>query len=143
MTSVTDFYTREQDNESIRVPLKKNGKNSGQWLEILGMDSDQYRRAEARRRRSIIRMRNESDKPMTDDEIDEQTLEIEAALTASLVTAWSFDEPCTPESVTEFMRNAPRIREAIDRLATDREQLIVKKSSNSSSSRSRKRIAPK
>jgi hypothetical protein len=38
---------------------------------------------------------------------------------AALVKSWSFEEPCTPASVREFLKEAPQVADAVVAAADD------------------------
>lgn len=126
--SMTDFFTRENAEAGIEVPLFRPGEDSpsGQWIRIRGVDSDQFRDAEASSRRKLRELAGDPKADLTqayrDGLID---------VMSSLVISWSFDEECTPQNVKKFLREAPQIADNINQLAT-RRKLFFKNGSNSS-----------
>lgn len=126
--AMQQFFTRERANEGIKFPLSfPDGRESPHWLTIRGVDSDQFKTAEAASRRRIFALTAEkaADKSQVDKLEQEEKLET----IASLVAAWSFDEPCTLEAIKTFLREAPQIADAVNRLAT-RRTLFFGSSSN-------------
>lgn len=111
------FFTREKANEGIRVPLHlPTGELSEHWIEIYGVDSDAFRIAEAMSRREGVRIAQIEDPAKRDT----ATAELTRRLRAALVKGWSFDQECTPDNVAAFLREAPQIAEAIDRVSSNR-----------------------
>ena len=56
-------------------------------------------------------------------------------LTAALVGDWSFEEECTPENVQKLLREAPQLRDMIDRYASNDARFFTKPSSDSTTGR--------
>lgn len=122
-----DFYTLPKACEGVEFPLELDGKPSGHWLRIRGTDSEQFRRARfdgSRKLRDIPAETGDWDRGVITDGIILDSL-------TSLVSDWSFDEPCTPEAVREFLKNAPQIAESIDRAANDRTRFFGESSMSS------------
>jgi len=141
--SKSDYYTRDAANKGIKVDLvKPDGEDSGDYLRILGADSDRFRAASNDRAMDAIDIINTKDPK----EREEKELAHRISLIASLVVDWSFDEPCTQAAVEEFLLNAPAIRDQIDQTAADRKRFLANGSpsseplpgQNSSSTKSRK-----
>lgn len=123
------FFTRAAANEGIEVPLfLPTGEKSEHTLRIRGVDSDAFRQADAESRRKLMDIVQIEDLIQRQAELDRA----QAALIASLVIDWSFDEPCTPEAVIEFFIQAPHIKDAVDQLAAKRKLFFGQRSSNSS-----------
>jgi len=136
-----DFHTREPANAGVRLPLHDihTGKDSGEWLLIMGTDSDRYRSEERRLMRMVAEVATEKVKTSLtekdpsklpqddDDEIRTATIELKA----SLVKDWSFDDECTKANVVNFITEAPHIGDMIDKFATQRRNFIAKKLTNS------------
>lgn len=114
-----DFYTVPKANAGIRLPLlKDDGSESGQWIQVRGTDSDAFREASFKSTVAIARLPDEMDEWERSQAVDEAILDT----LVSLVAGWSFKEACTPESVREFLKNAPSVAASIDRVAADRSQ---------------------
>lgn len=127
--SIKDFFTRENANEGIEVPLYRPGskEKSGEWIRIRGVDSDEFRAAELeskRAMRSILENQDIKDK-------DKRHREELTKLLASLVISWSFPEECTRENIIELLSNAPQIEDAINTLAANRALFFKNGSANS------------
>lgn len=129
--SMSAFFTRQPSNEGIRVPLfLPDGTPTEHHLTIRGRDSDEFRMAEMRANRemmAIARTKNADDRLSAQNELTLRTL-------ASLVRGWSFEHECTPQAAYEFLREAPQIADAIDKVSARR--TFFKMSSEASSSSS-------
>ncbi len=125
---MNEFFTRGTANEGIQVPLwRPDGTKSEHWVRIRGIDSDAFRQADAEARRDAIRIAQL-------DSQAERAAEIAKAkrrLTAHLVVAWSFDQPCTVDNVEAFFVEAPQIMDSID-VAASKRTLFFAAGSNSS-----------
>lgn len=111
------FYTLEKANEGIKIPLHlPTGERSEHWIEIYGVDSDAFRRADLEARREGVKLAAIQD-PVAKDEAQ---ADLTRKLRASLIKSWSFDAELTPESASEFLRKAPQIADTIDRVSSNR-----------------------
>lgn len=127
-SSQSQFFTRDKANEGVRVPLfTPDGKPTDQWLQIRGVDSDEFRSADTQAKRDAVKLAAIKDQKERDDAVYDLT----TRLTATLVIAWSFDQECTLENVTAFFKQAPQICNAVDITAGDRGYFFRKESSNS------------
>lgn len=125
------FFTRQKSNEGVVLPLSlPDGSPTEHWIRIRGVDSDEYRKADARARRKAMEIAQEKDEAKRDDMIEETKIDVLAALFVD----WSFDKPCTAEHVREFLREAPQIAEVVDKSAYRRALFFGKGSGSSSSS---------
>ena len=112
-----DFYTVPKANKGIRLPLlTEDGTDSGEWLQVRGTDSDAFREANFKSAVATARLPDDMEEWERSQAIDEAVLDT----LVSLVAGWSFREPCTPEAVRDFLRNAPSVAASIDRVAADR-----------------------
>lgn len=128
-SKMADFFTRDLANEGIRIPLfDPYGEKTEHWLQVRGIDSDEFRRADIAARRQAIKL------AMIEDEAEraEEMAKQQRALIASLVADWSFkdEKPCTVENVAEFFLQAPQIMDAVDQLAAKRANFFAKRSSS-------------
>lgn len=131
MIGMEAFYTRQKANEGIKLPLHlPSGEPTEHWLHIRGVDSDEFRLAEAESRRDALRVASIEDPRERAKAIDQAKID----LLAHLVIGWSFDKECTLEAVKEFLREAPQIADAIDRAASQRALFFGVKSSSSQDS---------
>ena len=120
------FMTRQRANDGQRLPLyTPEGTETGHFLTVRGIDSDEFQKARARQTRIIAEIA-----ALPEDEREERALAATVDLLAVLVKDWSFSDPdlmpsgttyaCTPENVSQFLREAPQIRERIDALVSQR-----------------------
>lgn len=122
------FFTRGVANEGLQLPLYlPNGEKSEHWVRVLGVDSDAFRAAEAESKRDAFRIAAIESR----DERASEIAKSKRGLIASLVVAWSFDQPCTRENVEAFFMEAPQIMDAIDMAASKRALFFVGRSSSS------------
>jgi hypothetical protein len=116
------FYTRSTAEAGVKFELVTPlGEKTSEYLMVLGIDSDAFKVSEIEAKRKAMDISSSEESSM------EQRLEIERELVASLVTAWSFDEPCTPENVVKFFREAPQICAQVDKFAGNRAVYFAKK----------------
>lgn len=129
-TRLNRFKTRERANHGVRLPLidPATGKDSGDWIHILGVDSDACREMKTEGQRDLLRAGNSD---MGDEEVAALVEDWKLKQLAVLITDWSFahapeDDPdaetweCNEENVMELLREAPHIADAVDRAATRR-----------------------
>ena len=113
MSDMSRFFTREKASEGRKVQLADpaTGKLTEHWIVVRSRWCDEFQEAKGRAMQQAFT-----------DAKDGAGKEAEEArklsLVASLVGGWSFEEPCTPDAVMAFLREAPQIVEQIDRLAT-------------------------
>lgn len=115
------FATRDRANAGTRIELRDPlGNATEHWFQILSTDSDAFRYAclESDRRIALSRIGGKDNTP-------EQTANEGLQRIASLVTAWSFPQECTKQNVVAFLRSAPYIADAVDRLAADRQRFFA------------------
>ena len=123
------FFTRDKANEGIKLPLfEPTGEPTDHYLIVRGVDSDEFRRSQARLNREVVKV----------SDLDEKEREarfgvLQTELVASLVSEWSFEDECTPESVKQFLLKAPQIQDAINVFAGRRSYFFAKRSSDSTS----------
>lgn len=123
------FFTREKTNEGIDLPLvTPSGEETEHTLRIRGVDSDEFRLADAQSRRKILALADVPDKEERERVLEENKLQ----LIATLIVSWTFKQECTMENKIAFLKNAPQIADAIDRVASSR-RLFFKKESKGSS----------
>lgn len=127
-SGMEEFFTREKASLGIQLPLyTPSGAKTEHWLRIRGIDSDEFRAAEADARRDAMRV-------AAIENLEERRLAIQDAqrsLIATLVIGWSFPEECTHDNVMKFFREAPQIQDAVDKAASRRALFFVKESSDS------------
>lgn len=110
------FMTRSKANEGHKLPLyTADGTLSAHWLQVRGVDSDTFRKAQTRQHRRIAELA-----AMEAEEREEAIIEATLDMQAALVAGWSFDMECTPDNVKAFLREAPQIAAEVDKFASRR-----------------------
>lgn len=123
------FHTRAKSGEGASVPLMlPDGSPTEHWVKVRGVDSDEYRRADSRARRRALDIAQEKDDAKREDMIEDTKLDVLSVLVAD----WSFDRPCTPADVKEFLREAPQVADLVDKTAYKRALFFGKSSTPSS-----------
>lgn len=126
--SMQEFHTRKKANEGKKVPLYlPDGTPSEHWLKIKGIDSDDFRKAEAAGKRQAIEIAKIEDV----EERANAVRDTELTCIAALIADWSFEEECTSEKVVEFLREAPQIADMVNRYAARRADFFASGSTNS------------
>lgn len=129
MSKMATYFTRSAANEGAELKLSdpRTGLLTGEWLRIVGADSDRFRHAQDEMVRKGVELAS-----MEDGELkDKARKDIELELLCSAVVGWSFDEECTPELVKTLLTEAPQIRDAIDRAVMLRARFFALASSSS------------
>lgn len=127
------FFTSERATEGIMLPLYlPTGVQTDKWIRVRGVDSDEFRKADARLRRGMIALGEIEDIPTREAAFEDHKRKTIAAL----VMDWNLAEACTEENVVEFLRKAPQIADKIDRVATDRALFFRQKPFDSASGQS-------
>lgn len=122
------FFTRSIANEGIQLPLyTPTGEKTEHWLRIRGIDSDEFREAEADAKRDAFRIASMENPVERAKEIKESKLR----LISSLVLGWSFEKEFSREAVMDFFREAPQIADAVDNAASRRALFFAGRSSSS------------
>lgn len=128
-----EFFTRSVANEGKKLPLyTPDGKVSEEYLKVLSMYSDTFRRAETKAKRELLALVD-----IKDDKVREakaQAINIE--LVASLIVDWSFTEKCTKQNVCELLREAPQIHDAVNKFAAANKLFFAKKPMSSTNGQS-------
>lgn len=103
--------------------LDKNKRKTGHTITVLGRDSDSYQSLmQQQNRRRWSRMQKANSARMTQEELEEDALD----LLAACVKAWSFTLPggdpfpCNASNAVELFRTAPYIKEQVDEAVADR-----------------------
>jgi hypothetical protein len=123
-----EFFTRQTANEGVKLPLyRPDGTLSEHWLQVRGVDSDHFRRAEAKGKRKAVELAQIEDEQKRADAVRETELECIAAL----VAGWSFEQEATLINVVNFLREAPQIADMVNRFAARRAEFFSKKSASS------------
>lgn len=129
-TAMEAFFTRQAANEGTEFFLDlPNGKATEHRIRIRGMDSDEFKVAQAASKRKLMEIAAKMDKAKF-DEVDQDAERLK--LLASLVISWTFKDaegnpiPCTQDGIINLLKNAPAIAEQIDRIASNRKHFFRK-----------------
>ena len=119
------FFTRSSQNEGKKMPLyTPDGTETSEFITVRGSYSDEFRSKNNQALRAAMKEK------LTEQEREQLRLESLAAL----VGGWSFTEPCTPENVVNFLREAPQIAESINTFSANLSNFCEKKSESSDDS---------
>ena len=128
MVGMDAFFTRDKANEGIKVPLRTpEGEATDHYLVVRSQWSDSFQKAKAEAYRADLAAIAGKGEAKAEDRT--------VVLTAALVADWAFDEECTPENVQNLLRNAPQLRDMIDRYASNDARFFTKPSSDSTTGR--------
>lgn len=109
-----EFYTRRLSDEGVKFPLEApDGTQSDEWLVVVGIESARYEKAYVDTMKATV--------------AGADSTEQSNILLASLVTDWSFKEPCTLDNVVVFLMNAPYIKNNLDKFVVERVNFLKKK----------------
>lgn len=130
MGSRKDFFTRQRANQGRRVYIPgPDGKPTAEWLHLLHTDSDAFRQgvsATLQKMAKVAEIRDPDQRKAAQEDLQYEAI-------AELITGWSFDEECTREAKIELLREAPYLKDFIDRKTADGSLFFVNESGNSSS----------
>ena len=125
MANLKNFTTRDAANRGVwvSIPDPLDGTDSGFRIQILGKDSDAYRKVEATQRERAVRTANTTGNfRITPEAIEQNALELLAVSTIG----WDgledngVDVPFTQDKAKELYREYPFVREFVDRSVADR-----------------------
>lgn len=103
-----------------------NADGSPVTIDLLGLDSDAYKKAKRENQRARLARRNPG--KITPEELEEEGMALMIAVTA----AWTFKDaagnpiPCTAQAVKELYQNYPDIMEQADAFVSDRGNVLKK-----------------
>ena len=119
--SFKDFATKPKSNAGVKLTIPDT---DGQWVKVLGIDSDVFREASI----NIIRSTkdNHDDGELTEIQIDKRAEENRIKLLTVCVVDWSFSEKCTDENIRLMIEDAPLIASFIDNEVGDRANFLGK-----------------
>lgn len=112
------FHTRGKANEGVRLPLyAPDGSPTEHWLQVRHVWSDAF--AEANE--AALSALHEATLAAQGDlaKLAKAKRAAQLRIWAALVADWSFEQPCTPEAVEAFLREAPQIGAVLDKFAAD------------------------
>lgn len=112
-----EFFTRQKANEGKVLPLYlPSGEKSKHTITVLGIDSDTFKRADAKMRREVLELPN----TLTEEERAEKIEELRIRLIAHVVANWTFEQECNETNVVKLFKEAPQICEAVNQFAGNR-----------------------
>lgn len=112
----SDLYTLNTSTEGVQMPVKfPNGTLTGQFLTVIGTDSEDFDIANA-----IHRKERTSILALPEGAHTKAFNEAQTRLVAACVTGWSFDAKFSREAVIELLTQSPDIRKQVDDFAVDR-----------------------
>lgn len=112
-----EFFTRQKANEGKVLPLYlPSGEKSEHTITILGIDSDKFKKSDAKMKRAAL----ELSKDLKDEERAEEVEKLRVRLIASMVVSWTFEQACTEDNVVKLLTEAPQIAEAVNQFAANR-----------------------
>jgi len=125
--SMESFFTADDANDGTKLPLfAPDGKATEHWLLIRGVDSDAYRTSHTRVLQNARKLKATDD----DEEIAIRTNAGLFELAVSLVGGWSFEQECTRENVSAFLKKAPQVIDPINEFAGNRSLFFALKRSD-------------
>ena len=122
--SIQKLFTLENSNKGISLPIPlPNGKPSGCVMNVLGADSDVFRKARVERTREGPRIL-----ALPEEERAKAIHEADIHLLSSVVTGWDFPDPFSREAVKEAFTQGPHIFEHVNTEIADRSLFFDEKS---------------
>lgn len=148
--SPEDFYTKPACNTPQRLKLYlPDGADTGEWIEVYGIDSDAYEAAMAETQQQLLAIditcnvhkaraldsgNTTEDFEKTIDELTRISEDRQAVLTdrqletkAAMVAGWSFDKEFSKKHVVELLKNCPQIAQNLDVFISNRMNFLKKK----------------
>ena len=125
------FFTADNAEQGVEMPLALNGKPSAEFLIVRGADSKTFKRAKSvTDRKNLDLMRDLSAKKIDQAQLAVKQAQLEVELIKSLVVGWSFDIEFNDTNLTRFFKNAPYIPDVVNGFAGQREHFFSKPSSD-------------
>ncbi len=123
MMDPEDFYTRS--GIIAKFTLKDiNGKDSGQWLMVGGIESTPWRKN--RQDRIALRL-SQSLSGIIPEDVDVDKDRDTADLLSKVVADWSFAKSFSLKAVADFLYNTPYIMDDLDAFISNRGNFLRKK----------------
>lgn len=121
MMDPEDFYTRS--GIIVKFTLKDiNGKDSGQWLMVGGIESTPWRKNRQDRMKLRL-MQSLSGTIPEDTDTDRDS----ANLLSKVVADWSFTKAFSQKAVEDFLYNTPYLMDNLDTFISNRGNFLRKK----------------
>ena len=123
MMDPEDFYTRS--GIIAKFALKDiNGKDSGQWLMVGGIESTPWRKN--RQDRIALRL-SQSLSGVIPEDISIDKDRDTANLLSKVVADWSFTKSFSPKAVEDLLYNTPYVMDDLDEFISNRGNFLRKK----------------
>lgn len=121
--AIDAFFTRERSNQGIQIALKlPDGEDSGETLTILGVDGDNFRKAQAERyKKNLLIMQLPEEEQQAAKEL------ADTQLLAELVGGWSMATEFNIENATKLLTESPMIRNLVDSTSAKRASFFAKR----------------
>lgn len=110
-TSVKSLYTRKKSNEGTLLEVP------GGWLRVRGVDADAVQEA------MLAFTRAQADVKEGDPGYGKRPFD-DPSVVCTMVSDWSFEEPCTPSAVAEALAEAPWLKTNVVNLAFERPRFL-------------------
>ena len=123
------FSIKGRSEDGIKVPLLlPDGEKTEHFLMVRGADSAAFRKAQARAHRGALELLklSKAKNPIDAGDLAMRQAKVQRDLLSNLISGWSFEEECTPETVSDFFEEAPQIEEMVNEIAGDRSQFFKK-----------------
>ena len=117
MPSFKDYCTKPAADAGRKLSI--DGKH---WLLVHGIGSDVHAKAMANFRRLAISKQAELPEDASEEQQIESYNEAQKTVVYSIVSAWSFDEECTPDNVKELCDQSGYLYDAINQFAANLEE---------------------
>ena len=119
------FNVAKLSNEGVKLALTlPDGTATDEFLIVCGADSKAFRNLMARVNRDKLKILNQTKEDQA--EVARLIADIDRELVASLITDWSFTEPCDKANVCKFLADSPQIQAQVDAFAGNRANFFVK-----------------
>ncbi len=136
---LSDFYFADRHAVGTKMHiLLPSGKDSGEWLQVIGPDCDAGVRA-GRAYTTAIRHLTEELAPLDkecealnnwaryNDEKGWRVMDLNKQLDVDIVTGWSFDEPFSKEALANLFDQYSGLAEAVVKHHTDSREKLSEK----------------
>lgn len=125
MASIKQLHTRAACNAGATLQvLGPDGKETGETMQVLGVDSDAFRRANRKASRDLLQWLDEHEGRDKHPDYVEFTDRQKAELQATLITGWSYEDECNDASKVELLLEAPYVAAQVDAFAGKRANFV-------------------
>lgn len=137
--NLKDFYFADRHLEGSRMPIMlPSGKDSGEWLQVIGPDCDAAIKA-GRAYTAAVRKVDDDLAPLDkeceakgnyasyNDQRGYLIEDLNRQLAAALVLGWSFDDAFSPEALAELLKQYRGLAEAVAKHHTESRAALSEK----------------